>query len=340
MAEPVTIKDVAGAAGVSVATVSRVMNGVSSVDPALASKVLQAVERLGYRPNMTARGLVSGRTSLVGVIVPDLSNPYFHGILKALTAAAADDDFSAVIVDANESAEREVTLARRLLSQTDGVVLCSPRADAAQLRLLGALGQPIVCVNRVLVGISIPSVVVAEHEAALSLAAHLFSQGHRRIVYLEGPAASWSNTERRRALADAGSFGLEVVNVACGADAAAGFAVVDEVVSLDVTAIVAFNDYVALGVLAGLREKDLDVPSDFSLAAFDDIPLASYVTPGITSVRRPVADLAQQAWKALCALLAGGEAPEAVPLAGELVVRASVAPPRDGSRPSRLASPR
>jgi LacI family transcriptional regulator len=329
MAETVTIRGVAADAGVSPATVSRVMNGVSSVAPDLADKVLRSVERLGYRPNLTARGLVSGRTSLVGVIVPDLSNPFFHAILKVLTDAAGEDDVSTVVVDANESSERELALAKRLLTQTDGLVLCSTRLDSAELRLLASRGQPMVCINRILVGMSVPSFAFDEYKSSLTLAAHLLSRGHRRIAYLEGPDSSWSNAERRRAILDAKSFGLEeVICLPCGSDPPAGFGAVASLLELDVTAVVAFNDYVALGVLAGLREHGIDVPQDMSLAAFDDIPLATYVSPGITSIHRPVETLARAAWQAFAGLLEGRDSPALPPLPGELITRASVTSPR------------
>lgn len=342
----VTIRDVAKAARVSTATVSRVVNGHPRVAPEMASRVMAAVEQLGYRPSATARRLVTGRTGLVGVVVPDLSNPFFHGVLKGLTAAGDEMGYGVVVADAEEHPEREATLAMRLLSQTDGLVLCSPRMDIDRLRAIDAEQQPTVCVNRSLTGVTMPCIVVDEYEGALSLAGHLLELGHRRIAYLHGPLSSWSDGERARALADAAKFGLETVSLECGSDPDSGYRISESLQELDVTAVVAFNDFVALGVLAGLRALGRNVPGDLALAGFDDIPLAAFTTPAITSVRRPVVELGREAWRALASLIDGVTVPEPARLRSQLVVRAStdstgaVAASSPGSRRGKVGAAR
>jgi LacI family transcriptional regulator len=303
------------------------MNGVTTVDPDLSAKVMTAAELLGYHPNRTAQGLVSGRTHLVGAVVPDLSNPFFHGVLKGLTTAAAISGYGVLVADTGEDPDRGLPLTQNVLSQTDALVLLSPRLQREHLRALAEQPHPVVCVNRVETGVGMPSVIVDEYEAALSLAAHLLAQGHRRVAYLQGPGASWSNSERARALHDAKAFGLECVDVDCGSDMDAGYAAADALFDLDVTAAIAFNDYVALGVLSRLHERGVRIPRDLSLAGFDDIPFARYASPPLTTVRRPLVALGVAAWRALQAMLEGVEGPEGETFRGELVIRDSVAAP-------------
>lgn len=333
----VTIRSVATAAQVSIATVSRAMNGKPTVAPELSARVLEAADRLGYRPSATARRLVTGRTGLVGVVVPDLSNPFFHGVLKGLTSASADDDYGIVVADAEESPERELLLARGLLAQTDALVLCSPRMRADQLQEIATDPRPTICVNRAQAGVAMPCVTIDEHEAALSLAGHLITAGHRRVVYLRGPEQSWSDRERWRAMQDAAAFGLLAEAQPCGSDMDAGFNAAPAVLDRDVTAVVAFNDYVAFGVLSGLQALGCRVPNDISLAGFDDIPFAAYASPALTTVRRPVVPLGQEAWRALSARLRGVAAPEPVALRGQLIPRSSVGSPATSSATHRSA---
>lgn len=320
-----TIRDVAAAAGVSVATVSRVMNGSPTVARALTDKVLAAAEQLRYQPNRNARGLASGRTHLVGAVVPDLSNPFFHGVLKGLTNAASVAGYGLVVADGGEEPDRELALTRNMLAQTDGLVLLSPRLERDHLQALAVQPRPVVCVNRFERGVGMPSVTVDDYEAALTLAGHLVAQGHRRVAYLHGPQRSWSNHERARALHDAAAFGLRCEDLPCGSDMDAGYAAANRLRELDVTAAVAFNDYVALGVLSRLHETAVRVPEDLSLAGFDDIPFARYASPPLTTVRRPLVALGVAAWRALQAMFDDVEVPEPEVLRGELMVRSSVA---------------
>ncbi|MET8252439.1 LacI family DNA-binding transcriptional regulator [Micromonospora sp. NPDC005197] len=328
----ITIKDVAKAARVSTATVSRVVNGNTSVDRQLADRVEKAIEELGYRPSVHARRLVAGRTWLVGALVPDLSNPFFPIVLRGLTSAAEEAGYSVVVAESGEHVEREMKLALGLLAQTDALVLCSPRMDIEQLHELAVQSSPTVCVNRAQSGLGMPCVTVDEYEAALSLAGHLAGLGHRRIGYLQGPPGSWSDSVRWRALRAASSFGLDVVPFPCGPDLEAGYAVARQLADSDVTAVVAFNDYVALGVLSGLQELGVKVPEELSIAGFDDIPFSAYATPPITSVRRPVVELGRQAWRALEARMQGLPVSDPPVLSSEVVVRASTAAP--GRRPA------
>lgn len=323
----VTIHDVASAAAVSTATVSRVMNGVASVAPDLAARVRQAADALGYHPNAVAQGLVRGRTQLVGVVVPDLANPYFHGILKGIARAASDDDYRLLVTDAEETPEEEASLAQELLHHVDGVLLLSPRAGEEQLRALAKESRPVVCVNRAPDWVGLPCVAVDEYGGALAVCAHLLDLGHRRVLYLAGPEASWSSAERWRGIRDASQFGLEAAAIVCGSDMAAGHAIADQILETDATAVIAFNDFVASGVLARLRELKVVVPAERSLAGFDDIPYAAYLAPALTTVRTPATQLGARAWEVLAGAVKHETPGPFVRLSTELVIRASTAPP-------------
>ncbi|HEX5907151.1 MAG TPA: LacI family DNA-binding transcriptional regulator, partial [Propionibacteriaceae bacterium] len=187
---PQTIADVAARAGVSLATVSRVMNGNPSVDQALAEKVRAAAEELNYSASPLARSLVLGKTNTVAVVVPDLANPTFHGVLRGLSRAAARDGYHILIADSAESIDEERILAVETRRRCDGIVLCSPRMAEADLSPLLAELKPVVLVNRE-AGSSSSPVVAADYRTGLSeLLELLYGYGHRSLAYLAGPPQS------------------------------------------------------------------------------------------------------------------------------------------------------
>lgn len=319
----VTIRQVARAAGVSAATVSRVMNGSSTVAPDLVERVRHRAEEMGYRPNAAAQGLARGRTGTFGVLVPDLANPYFHDVLKGIGDEAGADGYRMLVADSDEHPDAEAHLAAELLTRTDGLILCSPRMSRQALAGVLAQDKPVVATNRMLLGTAVPTVLVDSYRGMTALAGHLAQLGHRRLAYLDGPATSWSNQERRRALQQAAAFGLEVQVVPCGSTMAEGKAVAASALTRGVTALVAFNDLVAFGALAGLRERGIAVPGDAAISGFDDIPFAAYAAPALTTVRTPKSDLGRRAWRTLQRLLSGDEDLDAEILTPELMIRAS-----------------
>lgn len=326
MFRPVTILDVARVAGVSPATVSRALNNSSRVSDDLADRVRAAADELGYRPNATAQGLVRGSTQTIGVIVPDLSNPFFPEILKSVAAAAGQAGHTIVVADSNEDPDEELRLALELSRRVDGVLLCSPRMSAEGMRVLVAERLPFVCTNRDTGGAGPPSVRIDSFDGMLALAAHLVELGHRRVVYLAGPEASWSDRERRRALDAAKRFGLEHNVISAGSMSQEGFEATPLALEHEASAIVCFNDLIALGALARLREMGVQVPEDISITGFDDIPVASFMAPPLTTVRLPKHELGKRAWKLLAARLAGESEPPSATVAPELIVRASTGP--------------
>ena len=192
-----TIRDVASAAGVSQSTVSRALSMPELVNPATRARVLEAAGRLGYQPNRAARGLITGRTGNLGLIVPDLSNPFFSSVVKGVQAAARGADYSVFIADTDEEASAEVELLRALTKQVDGIVLCSPRSPDDELARVG-VDSSVVLMNRRIEGR--PSVTVDNADGMRQAVEHLSALGHERIAYVAGPRTSWSNGERERGL--------------------------------------------------------------------------------------------------------------------------------------------
>lgn len=327
-----TIRDVADAAGVSPATVSRVLNGRDGVDPRLARRVRATANRLGYRPNLTARGLARGLTGMFGVIVPDLANPFFPELLKGIEAAAGEAHSRVIVADTDEDEEQEERLVEELSRRCDGLVLCSARMSVRKLRRIAGTGIPLVLVNRVEEGLDLPAAAIDVDQTMRGIIDHLAGLGHRGIGYLAGPRHSWSNAQRTAAFrAGTTGRGVRGVVVPAGSTTEDGHLAAGKVLRSRVSAVVAFNDLVAFGALSRFREAGRDSPADVSIVGFDDIPAAEYAAPPLTTVRFPKAELGRVAWELLRDRLDGRPRANRW-VEAELVVRGSTAPPPDAGR--------
>jgi LacI family transcriptional regulator len=336
-ARPQTIADVAARAGVSLATVSRVMNGNATVDPGLADRVRAAAAELGYSASPLARSLASGRTSTIAVLVPDLENPTFQGVLRGLNRAAVRDGYHVMVADTTESLREERVLAVETRRRCDGLVLVAPRMPDEELRtLLGRL-EPVVLVNR---DVGVPGVplVAADYGSALAeLLELVHAQGHRSLVFLAGAPQSASNAQRLQAVrgfldthADA-----TVAVLPCGVTFADGYAAVDRVRGSGATAVLAFNDLVAMGLLSGLHEQGVRVPAELSVVGFDDIPFARYLVPPLTTAAVPVVELGEEAWRRMRDLLDQRPAGPPVVLRPRVERRGSAGPVAAGDEAGR-----
>ena len=317
----VGIHDVAHRAGVSVATVSRSFTAPETVRATTRSKVLEVAAALGYRPNRAARGLITGRTGNIGVIVPDLGNPYFQGVLKGAQARAREADYAVFIADGRESASEEETLIAAMGKQVDGIVLCSSRLTPATLSGLEPV-PAVVLLNRRVPGLA--TVTIDSADGMRQAVAHLSALGHTRCAFVSGPRRSWSNQQRLRGLRAAGADIVTIGPVAPqfegGVDAA------EQVLASGVTAVLAYNDLVAAGILSRLAELGVGVPDDLSVVGFDDIPLAAMLTPALTTVAAPTATAGAAAVNALMTHLEDPHAPPTVlGLPTRLEVRGSTA---------------
>lgn len=322
-----TIAQVAAEARVSPATVSRVMNNRFVGAEEIAERVRQAAAKLNYAPSFTARSLALGQTQAVAFVAPDLRNPAFQAILSGLSATANEDGYRVLIGDSGESISEEPLLAREIRRRCDALVLCAPRMDHEELVGLAAGLQPMVLVNRSAEGAA-PALTVDYRSGIEALLKHLYGLGHRRIAYVSGPAQSVSNGYR---LAGIRSFtaehtDLSVTEVPGGVAGQHGFEAVDEVIATSATAVLAFNDLVAIGLLGGLQERGLSVPGDISVAGFDDIPFARYIAPALTTASVPHEELGVQAWYRLRSLINGQEPGHDMVFQPRLEIRSSTAP--------------
>jgi LacI family transcriptional regulator len=312
-----TILDVAARAGVHAATVSRTINVPEKVAPETRVRVEAAIRDLGFVPNRAARGLITGRTGNVAVIVPDITNPHFGSLVRSVERAARQGDLQVLLVDTGEHPDEEVRAAESLSREVDGFIVVAPRRLH---RSLGALGStPAVFVNRPVAEHA--SILLRTAPAVTDALAHLSGLGHTRLAYLGGPSGSWAAGERRSAVRHSGrTSAMEVLELTVGEPTFEAMAdLVPEVVASGVSAVLAFNDQMALGVVAGLRLRGMSVPRDISVVGIDDVPMASMVDPPLTTISLPTAEVGAVA----LALL--GEGPAERELFGELVVRHSTA---------------
>jgi DNA-binding LacI/PurR family transcriptional regulator len=290
----VTLRDVARAAGVSAATASRALAAEpGAVATDRRERVLRAADELGYRRPGAAPATTPSRR--VGVIVPDMENPFFSGMVKGIGHRARAAGVTVFVADADEDSQVEAELVRGMASQVDGLVLCSPRMSDAALAALPDDLQ-VLLLNRECAGL--PSIAVDNADGVRQALEHVHALGHRRIAYAGGPADSWSDQERRRGLhaAVAALPDVDLVEVGHFPPVfAGGVAAADLVVAAGATAVIAHNDLVALGVLDRLRARGIDVPGQVSVVGFDDVPAATQVSPALTTVAIPIRMLGRAA---------------------------------------------
>ena len=324
---PATIRDVARLAGVSASTVSRALSMPAMVNAATRSRVAAAVDQLGYQPNRAARGLITGRTGTIGLVVPDLANPFFASVAKGVQARARRYDVAVFVTDTDEDAAAESGLVRALSQQVDGVILCSPRAGDAELSAI-AHDTNIVLVNRAAEGI--PGVTYDNEDGMRQAVAHLVALGHRKLAWVGGPPTSWSTQHRGLGLRNAAEQRrVKLIGVGSFAPTyEGGMAAADQVVATGATAVVTYNDLVAIGLLARLHARGIPVPGDLSVVGVDDIAMSRMARPALTTVRLPKQEAGRIAVDLLLALLDDPDRSVDTEgaLHGELIVRDSTGP--------------
>ncbi|GAA3438910.1 LacI family DNA-binding transcriptional regulator [Kutzneria kofuensis] len=327
MSVAVTIRDVARQAQVSVATVSRALTSPDLVRATTRERVLAVAADLGYQPNLAARGLITGKTGNIGIVVPDLNNPFFTGVLKGVQNQARMASHAVFVADSDEDPAAEEQLVRAMAKQVDGVILCSPGIDEQQVREL-ADTTTLVLLNRRMR--SVPAALMNSGSGMRQVIDHLVALGHHRIAYLNGPRTSWSNKERRRGLRIAvQKHDVDLVDMGPFPPRyEGGLQAADLAMAENVTAIVAYNDIMALGVLARLRDRGVRVPDDVSLTGFDDLMFGALCQPPLTTVAMPVVPAGRLAVDLLLDRLANRDAEvRHDELDTQLIVRATTAPP-------------
>jgi DNA-binding LacI/PurR family transcriptional regulator len=324
--QPPTIYDVARVAGVAASTVSRAFARPGLVSSATAERIRQVAAELGYRANPLARALPNGRTSMIALAISDITNPFYNEIIRGAQVAATEARYTILLADTQESGVVEREALDRAMASVEGIVLATTRMSDSAIRVM-AKQRPVIVLNRAVS--DVPSVVTDNPRGVRRAAEHLAELGHRRITYAAGPEASWADGIRWRSLREAAielelqvrRIGPHAPTVAGGAEAAAAF------VRNPTTAVIAYNDRVAIGLIRALSAEGFAVPGDVSVVGFDNIFAADLVTPPLTTVAAPLHAMGWTAVHNLLALIGGASsrATEAVSLPSHLVVRASTA---------------
>jgi len=324
----VTMRDVARQAGVSVATVSRVLNESGPVGERTRARILQTADALRYVPNGTARSLTTSTTHMVGVLLPNLYGEFYSELIRGVEGAVRARGYHTLLSSVHDGPAELVAALRSLVGRVDGLVVMAPDIAPDVLAANVPDGLPLVRIGGAAAG---PGTVGIDNEAgAAEMVRHLADLGHRRIALIGGARGNADALARlagyRRAVAELG-LDADPGLVAEGdfteqSGHAAGQALLAR--PERPTAVFAANDSMAIGALRAFREAGLDVPGDVALAGFDDIPVAEYVTPALTSVHVPILEMGARAVDAALDAVASGSAPAApIALSTRLVVRES-----------------
>jgi LacI family transcriptional regulator len=332
-----TIKDVARAAGVSVASVSRALNGHENVTDETRARILKAADDLRYVPHAAARSLITRRTDTVGAVLPDLHGEFFSELIRGMDTAARGSGRHLLISSSHGSASEAAQALLTLQGRVDGLLVMSPHADTRMLAANLPQALPIVLMNTRIASGSYAALSVDNHGGAAAMMRYLIDSGYRRIAFIGGPAQNFDAEERLRGYREALAAEPGAVEIVLPGDfsEASGYRA-----GLDLCArrerpdaIFAANDMMALGCLFALTEHGLRVPDDIALAGFDDVPIARFASPPLSTVRVRIAELGRLAFERLVAAIDGD--PDATRiherLACELVVRQSTGKPARAS---------
>ena len=340
----VTIKDVAREASVSVATVSRALNGHDNVAEGVRRHVVEIASRLRYQPHAAARSLSSRSTQTIGVVLPDLYGEFFSELIRGIDVVARARRQHLLVSSYHGHPEEQGAALRAMRGRVDGLLVLSPYADQPGFltdNLPASL--PAVLLNTHLPDAAYPVLSVDNYGGALAMTRHLAQAGHRRIAFICGPAGNFDASERLRGYRAALAEQLpqaEAVELAGDFDEATGYEAGKGILAMDQRphAVFAANDMMALGCLYAFSEAGLEVPGEIALAGFDDIPLARFVHPTLTTMRVNIAELGGLAMTRLLEAIHSPGSDQAVSqtLVPELIVRESSAAK---TRPPKRAGP-
>jgi len=308
----VTISDVAHEAGVSLQTVSRAINNKAEISPATRERILKISSEMGFRPSSLARNLATQQTTTIGIIVPDIANPFFSEIVRGAGDLADTKSYHVLLCNTDEDTRHEMSALESLLEkQVDGVILCSLRLEETDfLKTLDQFSAAVL-INR---DLSSPmqrvrTIAIDDRRGGFTAVNHLLAAGHRKIGFLVGPERSESGANRLKGYCD----GLIEYSVRidqdlvlyCEPSIAGGIHAANKLFESqqDVTGVLCFNDLTAIGAMKACSESGLDVPDDIAIIGFDDILFASFITPALTTMRIPTREIGTSAMRLLIDLM-------------------------------------
>jgi LacI family transcriptional regulator len=331
----VNIRDVAEKAKVSTATVSRVMSGIDVVKPATAARVRKVIDELGYVPNSSARTLSMGRSNLFGVVISDITNPFFPELIHTFNELAVQHKYRAVFANTNYSPARMEASIQGLLEQkVEGIAIMTSEMGPHLIRMVADRGIPMVFLDQPVSQKNLSNIVVDYKSGMKQALEHIIALGHQRIAYIGGPqnlrSAAWRQKFFMEALCEKG-MAMNVNHLATGNHRVdGGYAAMQNILQHKPvpTAVITSNDLTAIGAIAAIYEAGLQVPRDISVVGFDDIEISSAFNPPLTTVRLSRAEIATRAFFALYSATNKTSMPRAEHLIPTgLIIRKSTAPP-------------
>lgn len=326
-----TIRDVAQAAGVSINTVSRALNGKPDVNPETKRLIVEVAERLSYMPNKLARGLRSNKTGIIGVIVADIANPFFSAVVKGVGKAAKELSYSIILQDTSESYEGEEQAIHTMRSEyVDGVLITPVQTDNKSILMLQESGIPFVLVARHFSDVKTDYVVADDVQGGYLATKHLIENGHEKIAFINGPAYNSSAIERfqgyKKALGES-HIKIDESLIRNGAltmeDGYAHAQALLENGAPKPTALFTFSDFVALGAMKAVHEAGLRIPNDIAIVGYDDVAFAFCLEVPLTTVRVQKRRLGEEAMTALEKKIDGQKGDRQLRIPVDLVVRQS-----------------
>jgi DNA-binding LacI/PurR family transcriptional regulator len=337
MRKPVSIKDVARAAGVSPSTVSRALHNHPRISKETATRIRRLAEELKYTPSLPARSLVTHDTATIGLVITYASDPFLGPLVHGVEDAARGKGYSVFLISSHRDAEREQDIVHSLYERrVTGIIVTGSQIDAGYLQLCERFPVSVVLINCP----DYPfSASTDNQKGAYQAAEHLVALGHRRIAYVSNPHSRGTDLDRltgyKVSLAEHGIPFDDVLTVEGDGSLRGGAQAMQKLLALSQppTAVTCFNDMTAMGVIHALSRANRKVPRDCSVIGFDDLELAAYYCPPLTTVRQPAYRLGQRAMRILLALIQGRAEVQAEVLPAELVVRettASAPPPARG----------
>ena len=334
---PVSIKDIARAAGVSHSTVSRALRGSPLITAQTREMIQQKASEMGYQASAIARSLVTQRTLTIGVVVTSIADPFNGGVVSGIEEVANRHGYSVILANSQTDPDREVRVVRGFQERrVDGVLVTASRVGALYLSVMSEMRVPVVLINNQHPGEFLHAVAIENVEAAQTATKHLIDLGHRSIGYIGDHSGYQSELERmagyRQALFASGiAFRSELV---CAGDGGAeqGTLAMRQLLTSGAgpTAVFCYNDRTAMGALQAAVELGIRVPEELSIVGFDDLFFAPYLRPALTTIRQPKEEMGRQAMRLLLSLFAGETSPRTIHVQGELIVRASTGPPPVG----------
>lgn len=321
----------------SVATVSRALNGSASVTAQTRRRIAGVAARLRYVPHATARSLVTRRTHTIGALLPDLFGEFFSELIRGIDLAARARGLQLLVSSSHGDAAEAAAALRAMQGRVDGLLIMSPHVDARFLREHLTQALPTVLMNTPVEGHGYASLNIDNYGGAQAMTRHLLERGHRDIAFITGPADNFDAAERLKGFRDAIAAPARARQLQGDFSEESGYRAGRQLAAMRdrPQAVFAANDMMAVGCLYALVEAGVRVPDDIALAGFDDIPIARYINPPLTTVRVRIADLGQGALEHLVARMETADPPsQRHTLACEVVPRAS-----SGVAPSNVAQP-